>query len=67
MDNIVCLCLHHHFFFKKRQPLIYWDLIRKIIGEARWAKVQAWVRDKTPHRMYASDWAEKEKELTNSK
>lgn len=56
LDNIVCLCKNHHLFFKKREPLLYWTLIEEIVGPKRWEKIQAWVKDKTPHRMYAQDW-----------
>lgn len=56
MDNIVCVCLNHHFFFKKRHGAIYWELVRKHIGEKRWEKVQAYERDKTPHHFVAGDW-----------
>lgn len=42
MDNIVLLCKNHHIFFKKHHPALYWEIIRKHIGEERWAKVQKW-------------------------
>lgn len=63
MDNIVLLCLGHHFYFKKQHGAIYWDLIRKIIGEERWKKVQEWERDHTPHRFTKYDWEQAEKQL----
>lgn len=56
MDNIVTLCRNHHFYFKKRQSALYWYLIQEHIGPVRWMKVQAWIRDKTPHRMTLGDW-----------
>lgn len=63
MDNIVCLCLNHHFFFKKRESALYWSLIEKIIGQTRWQKVQKWIRDKTPHYMNTKDWLDAEERL----
>ncbi len=56
MDNIVCLCKNHHIFFKKREPVLYWILIRAHIGEERWRKVEAWTKDRSPHRMFTQDW-----------
>lgn len=56
MDNIVCLCLNHHFYFKKRHGALYWQVVRKHIGERRWKKVQEWEKDKTPHHFVTGDW-----------
>lgn len=67
MDNIVCLCLNHHFYFKKRQSALYWILIEKHIGRERWEKVSAWIQDKSAHRFYASDWVRIEEELKNQR
>lgn len=67
MDNIVCLCLNHHFYFKKRQSALYWVLIEKHIGPERWKKVSEWIMDKSPHRFYASDWLRIEEELKSTK
>lgn len=64
LDNIVCLCMKHHFYFKKQHGALYWSLIEEIIGPERWEKVQAWERDKSPHRMYASDWLRIEESLS---
>ena len=64
MDNIVCLCLNHHHFFKKRQSALYWVLIEKHIGAERWKKVSGWIMDKSAHRMYTADWLRIEEELS---
>lgn len=56
MDNIVCLCKNHHFYFKRQHGAVYWDLVRVHIGEERWSKICAWERDKTPHHFVAGDW-----------
>jgi hypothetical protein len=56
MENIVCLCSHHHIFWKPQNQARYWELIRRHIGEERWAKVQAWAKDKSPHPMKRWDW-----------
>ncbi len=58
-DNCVCLCRNHHIFFKKRNPALYWFLIRKILPKARWAKIEAWIQDKTSHRVYTQEWEAK--------
>jgi len=56
MDNIVLICLRHHFFFKQQCGALYWDIIRRHIGEERWGKIEAWEKDKSPHHMVAGDW-----------
>ena len=56
MENIVLICQRHHFYFKPQHGALYWHIIRKIIGEERWEKVQAWEADKSPHRMFTQDW-----------
>lgn len=56
MDNIVLLCLRHHFFFKQQHGALYWEIIRRHIGEERWAKVQDWEANKQPTHMVAADW-----------
>ena len=56
MDNIVLLCKRHHFYFKTQHAALYWDIIRKYIGEKRWAKVQKWEHDHTPHHFVVSEW-----------
>lgn len=60
LRNVVCLCKYHHFFFKKRQGLTYWTLIRRHLGEAHWAWVEAANADRAPHRM---DWRAEEAKL----
>jgi hypothetical protein len=60
MRNIVCLCSTHHIFFKKQQPALYWDLIQRHVGPARWAWLQAELRDKSPHKV---DWDAVEESL----
>lgn len=56
MDNIILLCMRHHFFFKKQHGALYWELVRKHIGEARWAKVQQYELDHFPHHFVKQDW-----------
>lgn len=53
MRNIVCLCLRHHSFFKTQHGKIYWELIRKHIGEKRWSWLKRAEQDRTPHKV---DW-----------
>jgi len=62
-ENIVCLCQYHHIFFKKQQNALYWVLVRNHVGEKRWKKVQAWIMDRSSHRMFTADWIELENKL----
>ena len=64
MDNIVLVCMRHHFYFKTQRAPIYWDIIRKHIGEERWAKVKAWEKDTNVYRRSAEDWRNILKEIT---
>src|SRR3990167_7439367 len=59
MDNIVLVCMRHHFYFKTQRAPIYWDIIRKHIGEERWAKVKMWEKDTAVHRFSADEWRTK--------
>lgn len=59
MDNIVCLCVNHHFFFKRQHGALYWEIIRKHIGEERWRKIQEWEQDKATHKFTTKEWRDK--------
>jgi hypothetical protein len=64
MDNIVCLCMNHHFHYKKQHGAMYWKIVEGHIGAKRWKKVQAWEADRfTPHRHSLADWIRIEEEL----
>ncbi|RJQ33861.1 hypothetical protein C4568_03610 [Candidatus Parcubacteria bacterium] len=68
MDNIVLLCQRHHFYFKQQHGALYWHIIRLVIGEERWEKVQAWEREAKAHkatRVFLAEWEEKAVELEN--
>lgn len=56
LDNIVCLCMHHHIFFKRQNPARYWVLVQKHLDPKRWERVQAWILDRSAHRFTLSDW-----------
>jgi hypothetical protein len=56
LRNIVCLCKHHHLYWKKQNPLPFAELVRRHIGEERWAIVQRFIADKKPYRMTLYDW-----------
>jgi len=60
---VVCLCLNHHFYFKKREPLVYYELIRQKIGEERWALLQRVIADRKPHPMGVYEWSKIEMAL----
>lgn len=53
MRNAVCLCSHHHIHWKPQHSQLYWSFIRQIIGEKRWAYIEAVQNDRTPHKQ---DW-----------
>src|SRR3990167_2225956 len=57
MRNIVCLCLRHHGFFKQQNGALYWDLIRKHIGEKRWGWLQKVIKDKKSYQMGIYEWS----------
>jgi hypothetical protein len=50
------LCPHHHLHFRKKEPPVYWELIRRHTGEERWAWLQRVIADKRPYRYYLADW-----------
>jgi hypothetical protein len=59
----VCVCLHHHFFFKKRYPKKYETMIEKAIGPERYSLLERVRNDRTPHHMGAGDWKLEEMRL----
>lgn len=59
MDNIILLCMRHHFHFKRQRGALYWHIVRKHIGEERWARVQGWEADNAIYRYSAQDWRDK--------
>ncbi len=52
--NCVALCTYHHLFFKPQYSQLYWELIEKKIGPARWAWYLLARDDRTPQKQ---DWA----------
>ena len=56
MRNIVLLCKNHHFYFKKQYGRLYWELIRKVIGEKRWEYLKRVEADKKSYNMSLWDW-----------
>ncbi len=49
--NIVLLCKRHHIFWKPQNSALYWELIRKIIGEKRYEWYQKARDDKRPYKV----------------
>ena len=51
MRNIVLLCKYHHIFWKPKNSARYWELIKEIIGEERYAWYQKVREDRTAHKI----------------
>ncbi len=51
--NIICICRNHHIFFKPKDSQLYWEVVRKHIGEKLWTWLQAVRNDHRPHK---PDW-----------
>ena len=63
LNNIVCLCKHHHIQWKPQHSRMYWQLVHTHIGEKRsnWLnKVEA---DKRTYRYTLYDWQKIEMNL----
>ena len=56
LKNIVCLCKHHHGYWKPQHSRLYWELIRQVIGENRWAWLKKVESDTRPYHMTLWDW-----------
>jgi len=65
MRNIVCLCQRHHGYFKEQNGRLYWELIQKIIGAARWEWIKRVEQDQKAYPMSAGDWLKVELALTH--
>ena len=60
-DNVVCLCWYHHFQWKASNPTIYTELIRNIIGEARFQYIHQLAKEQ---KIYTEkDWLAEEEKL----
>lgn len=49
----VCLCQRHHIFWKKQNPALFMDIIRKHIGKERSNLLDKVIADKNAYKM---DW-----------
>lgn len=56
MRNIVCLCQRHHGFWKPQNSRLYWDLIRKVVGEERWEWLKKVEADNRSYPMGKHEW-----------
>jgi hypothetical protein len=52
----VILCVRHHIYFKPQHSELYWRLIKAHIGPERTALLQRVQDDRSPHRVFVSDW-----------
>ena len=64
MRNIVCLCQRHHFFWKKQNSRLYWELIEDCIGKERWVWLKRAESDRKPYHFSLNDWINIEISLT---
>lgn len=62
--NIVCLCQRHHFYFKKNQGRLYWELVERYVGEERWEWIKKVEADHKPYHFSSQDWLNAEIYLT---
>lgn len=49
--NGIILCRNHHILFKPQHSSLYWNLIRRIIGEDRWKWMERARDDHMPHKV----------------
>lgn len=56
LRNIVCLCQRHHGYFKEQNGRLYWELIQKIIGDARWYWIKEVEADRRTYPMGLYEW-----------
>lgn len=49
--NGAILCRNHHMYFKPQHGSLYWDLIRRHVGEERWKWIERVRDDWTPHKV----------------
>ena len=54
--NIILLCAAHHLFFKPRNGMLYWELVRKIVGEKRWEWLKRTEADRKSYSYTLWDW-----------
>lgn len=52
MRNIVLLCKYHHIYWKPQNSSLYWELVKKHIGEEKYTW---YIRARDDHRAYKVD------------
>ena len=63
MRNIVLLCQRHHIFWKPQNSRLYWELIRKVIGEKRWEWLKRIEADRKTYTYGIYEWGKIEMAL----
>lgn len=48
---VICLCMRHHFYYKKQYPAEYFRLVYKHIGEERTKLLEKVSKDHSPHKI----------------
>lgn len=51
MRNIILLCQRHHIYWKPQNSKRYWEIVREVIGEQRWAWLERVQADRTPQKV----------------
>ena len=54
LDNLICLCSRHHIWWKPQHPTEYAEIVRKILGPEKYARLK-YLSGTTLH-MTAQDW-----------
>lgn len=52
----ICVCLRHHFYYKKQYPTEYERIVREAIGEYRAALLDRVREDRRSYHFTHSDW-----------
>jgi hypothetical protein len=60
---VICICRGHHHYFKQKDGGLYWDIVKKHIGEKNWAWFQKVSRDRKAYKTTAYDWGKAELHL----
>jgi hypothetical protein len=65
LRNVICLCQRHHIYWKPSNPVLYWEVVKRYIGDARARWIETAMKDRRTYSFTLWDWQKVEAALKN--